>query len=44
MDFELSKSQKETLPWVLKRVAEAVLLFVSEGINPAMNKFNQTEK
>ena len=41
---DFSKSQKETLPWVLNRAAEAALLFAAEGINSAMNKYNQIEK
>lgn len=41
---DFSKSQKENLQWVLNRAAEAALLFVSDGINSAMNKYNQTEK
>jgi len=39
-----SKSQSENLPWVINRAAEASLLFVAEGINSAMSKFNQIEK
>ncbi len=39
-----SKLQKENLPWVINRAAEAALFFVAEGIDAAMSKFNQIEK
>ncbi len=41
---DFSKSQSEFLPWVMSRAADAALLFVAEGINSAMSKFNQIEK
>jgi peptidyl-tRNA hydrolase, PTH1 family len=39
-DFD--RNEKEILPQVLERAAEASLLFITEGINSAMNKFNNT--
>ena len=33
-------SEKEELPFILKRAAEAVEVFLSEGIDQAMNRFN----
>ncbi len=35
-----SKDQVELLPNVLDRAADAALLFILQGIQPAMNQFN----
>lgn len=42
-DFVLlpfSKQEQETLPFLLKKAVEAVLTFVDEGIDAAMNQYN----
>ncbi len=39
-----SKSQIESLPWLINRAAEAALHFVAEGIDSTMSKFNQIDK
>ena len=38
---DFSKSEIELLPLILNRASDAVLMFVAEGIDAAMNKFNR---
>lgn len=40
---DFSKSEREALPFVLQRAAEAALSFVSEGIEQTMNRYNGQE-
>ncbi|MDA1330125.1 MAG: aminoacyl-tRNA hydrolase [Chloroflexi bacterium] len=40
---DFSKQQREVLPFVLRRAADAALTFVSEGIDAAMNEYNGAE-
>lgn len=40
---KFSKEQEEQLPSVLDRAAQAVDVFVSQGLEPAMNRFNSDE-
>ncbi|MBI3160400.1 MAG: aminoacyl-tRNA hydrolase [Chloroflexi bacterium] len=40
---DFSREQLQVLPSVLERAAEAALLFVTDGIEAAMNRFNQNE-
>lgn len=38
---DFSNQEQEFLPFLLERAANAALTFVNEGINEAMNRFNQ---
>lgn len=38
------KPQRELLPFLLQRTTDATKVFISEGIEPAMNQFNQRPK
>jgi PTH1 family peptidyl-tRNA hydrolase len=38
---EFTKIEKEKLPCLLERISEALLLFLKEGIEKAMNRFNR---
>lgn len=40
---DFAKSQTEALEILLERAADAALLFISEGIDPAMTRFNQSK-
>jgi PTH1 family peptidyl-tRNA hydrolase len=39
---DFSKNEMELLPMVLDRASDAVLMFVAEGIDAVMNKYNRT--
>jgi PTH1 family peptidyl-tRNA hydrolase len=39
---DFSKSELELLPIILERASAAIFMLVAEGINAAMNKYNQT--
>jgi len=41
---DFSRGEREALPFVLQRAAEAALTFVDEGIVAAMNRYNPQEK
>ena len=41
---DFSKTQLETLPFVLERAAEAVQTYLSSGIESAMNKYNPPQE
>ena len=38
------KPERELLPFLLERTTDAARVFISEGIEPAMNQFNQRPK
>jgi PTH1 family peptidyl-tRNA hydrolase len=38
---DFSKEEQEILPFVLDRAVDAVLKYIAEGIDPAMNEYNQ---
>lgn len=40
---DFSQQEQEALPFMLSRAAEAILCFVDEGIETAMNKYNARE-
>lgn len=40
---DFSKKDEELLPFVLQRASDAILMFISEGIEAAMNRYNRRE-
>lgn len=38
---DFSRQQQEVLPFLMDKAAQAALMFIAEGVNAAMNKFNQ---